>query len=192
MDEIARASGLSSGTLYRHFPRRDELLAEVIREDVAGVISDITDAMALPDPLLALRAALHVLAARAAANRASAEMLVRHVEQGRLDLDPEFIPALTAEGIRALDLFQAIITRAQNAGLVRTDITATDVPPILGAIGRIHVLDTDANIWERYLDLVIDGLCTPTPSRLSHQPPPHPTTAGTPLTPTAAEGPVAS
>jgi AcrR family transcriptional regulator len=56
LDDIARQSGLGSGTLYRHFPTRDALIEAVYRSEVEKLAeSEERFASTLP-PLEALRA----------------------------------------------------------------------------------------------------------------------------------------
>src|ERR1700749_4971304 len=49
LNAIARQAGVGQGTLYRHFPTREDLLAEVYREDVDELVA------AGPPPLAAPR-----------------------------------------------------------------------------------------------------------------------------------------
>ena len=46
MGEIARASGVAVGTLYRHFPNKADLLAAVVTQYVEAVAEDAQDAWA--------------------------------------------------------------------------------------------------------------------------------------------------
>ncbi len=46
LEDIAKAAGVGSATLHRHFPTRDELIAHVYRRDVEKLCTDV-------DPLLA-------------------------------------------------------------------------------------------------------------------------------------------
>ena len=39
LNAIARQAGVGQGTLYRHFPTREDLLAEVYREDVDALVA---------------------------------------------------------------------------------------------------------------------------------------------------------
>ena len=39
LNAIARQAGVGQGTLYRHFPTREDLLAEVYREDVDELVA---------------------------------------------------------------------------------------------------------------------------------------------------------
>jgi AcrR family transcriptional regulator len=49
MDEIARRAGVGPGTLYRHFPTREALLAAVYRDDIEAIASR-ADALAAELP----------------------------------------------------------------------------------------------------------------------------------------------
>jgi len=43
LNAIARQAGVGQGTLYRHFPTREDLLAEVYREDVDELVAAAPD-----------------------------------------------------------------------------------------------------------------------------------------------------
>ena len=55
LNAIARQAGVGQGTLYRHFPTRDELLAEVYREDVGELVAAAPALLAGHQPLAALQ-----------------------------------------------------------------------------------------------------------------------------------------
>ena len=56
LDEIARRSGIGSGTLYRHFPTRDALIEAVYRSEVEKLAAAGPRFAATLPPLEALRA----------------------------------------------------------------------------------------------------------------------------------------
>ena len=56
LDDIARQSGLGSGTLYRHFPTRDALIEAVYRSEVEKLAESEQRLAATLPPLEALRA----------------------------------------------------------------------------------------------------------------------------------------
>src|ERR1700757_4969149 len=60
MDEIAKRAGIGPGTLYRHFPTRDELLAAVYISEVEKLAEAQRKFSAELPPLEALRAWLLV------------------------------------------------------------------------------------------------------------------------------------
>jgi AcrR family transcriptional regulator len=55
MDDIAKRAGVGPGTLYRHFPTREVLLAEVYREEVAGLARRAAELAETQAPLPALQ-----------------------------------------------------------------------------------------------------------------------------------------
>src|SRR6201999_3579488 len=56
LDDIARQSGLGSGTLYRHFPTRDALIEAVYRSEGEKLAESEKRSAATMPPLGALRA----------------------------------------------------------------------------------------------------------------------------------------
>src|SRR6059058_1113203 len=67
MHDVARRAGVATGSLYRHFPSKGDLLAEVFAEASGRELSTVRD-IALGDegsPLERLRAAIEAFAHRA-------------------------------------------------------------------------------------------------------------------------------
>jgi AcrR family transcriptional regulator len=58
MKEIAERAGVGVGTIYRNFPTKDELLAEMLREAMHTMIQAVDEAEQEPDALVGLRLAL--------------------------------------------------------------------------------------------------------------------------------------
>src|SRR5882672_5628173 len=56
LDEIAKQAGVGPGTLYRHFPTREDLLAAVYRGDVASIAARADALAAELPPMEALTA----------------------------------------------------------------------------------------------------------------------------------------
>ena len=54
LNEVAKRAGVGQGTLYRHFPTREDLLAEVYRHDVDELIAVAPALLAEHRPLEAL------------------------------------------------------------------------------------------------------------------------------------------
>src|SRR5262245_45501198 len=54
LNAVAKQAGVGQGTLYRHFPTREDLLAEVYREDVDELVAAAPALLAEHDPLTAL------------------------------------------------------------------------------------------------------------------------------------------
>jgi AcrR family transcriptional regulator len=55
LDEIARTAGVGAGTLYRHFPNRDALVAAVYRNETEQLVVAATRLAEMHPPVMALR-----------------------------------------------------------------------------------------------------------------------------------------
>src|ERR1700737_5191686 len=62
MNEIAKRAGVGPGTLYRHFPTREDLILAVYRHDVQHLVDSVPDVLADHTPLDAFRVWFHTLA----------------------------------------------------------------------------------------------------------------------------------
>jgi AcrR family transcriptional regulator len=147
LEEIARRAGVGIGTLYRHFPSRQDLLEAVYVEEVEDACRSADELSDLP-PWEALAAWLHNLVAFVGRKHALAEELWNY-----LDRDAEMFrgcrSALFAAG-------EPLLERAQKAGAVRPDTDLDDILQIVGGIGKNP--STPPDRVERVLDIALDGL----------------------------------
>src|SRR5687768_16765282 len=60
LEEVARSAGVGIGTLYRHFPTRDVLVAEVYRNEAGKLAAAARQLKESEAPLDALRQWLHL------------------------------------------------------------------------------------------------------------------------------------
>jgi AcrR family transcriptional regulator len=147
LEEIARRADVGIGTLYRHFPRRQDLLEAVYVEELEEVCATVSDMADLP-PWDALTGWLHNLVAYVGRKHALAEELWNY-----LDRDAEFFKgcrsALYAAG-------EPLLRRAQEAGAVRRDVNLDNILQIVGGIGKNPTTPPDQ--VEKVLDIALDGL----------------------------------
>jgi AcrR family transcriptional regulator len=146
LDEIAARAGVGPGTVYRHFPAKEELFEAVVTARVRDLIDDARARSADPDPGQAFFGFLGRFRQEAAAKR---------------DL-PE---AIAITGPLQDDLhaaFAGLLRRAQQAGAVRPDITAPDILALLKGLLRT-INDAPPGpasqaLADRLLTIVTDGL----------------------------------
>ena len=50
MNEIAKRAGVGAGTLYRHFPTREDLILAVYRHDVQKLVDSVDEVLATHPP----------------------------------------------------------------------------------------------------------------------------------------------
>jgi AcrR family transcriptional regulator len=144
---IAKAAGVGQGTLYRHFPTREHLLAEVYRHEMGELVDAVPALLAEHPPLDALTLWLDRLVEYArvkrgvmAAIEASAWQDLYTDHHGRLD------EALTT-----------LLDRGTAAGEMRDDIDATDVILLLGALSRVPEKEWDTRA-RKLVTVILDGL----------------------------------
>jgi AcrR family transcriptional regulator len=150
LDEIARRAGVGNATLYRRFPTRRDLIAEVFAGQMTEYVDLAEVALAHPDPWTGFVDYLTRVFEMQAADRGLAELLVN----ARADDDERLAELRRAAQRGAND----VIGRAQRAGLLRSDFTRQDLSLLLRANTGVVQRTSAPDAWRRHLDLVIGGL----------------------------------
>jgi AcrR family transcriptional regulator len=151
VEEITRHAGLGMGTLYRHFPTKEELIDAVLEESFADLVAAAEQAALEDDAWAAFTGFLERALALHAGNRGLKDMLATSARGRR-----------RAEAMRSRmrPLLRRLIERAQEQGALRPDFTPEDLPVVFWTAGR--VIETTAAVapdyWRRYLALLLDGL----------------------------------
>jgi AcrR family transcriptional regulator len=146
LEEIARRAGVGIGTLYRHFPSRQALLEALYvneLEEVCGIVAELDD-----DPWTALSAWCERLVDYLGTKRALANELLNYLDEDAA-LFRECRASLFAAG-------EPLLKRAQEAGVVRTDVDFTDVLQMVGGITRMPAIDRPQ--MEHIVRIALDGL----------------------------------
>ena len=149
LDNIARQAGIGPGTLYRHFPTRDDLIEAVYRGEVEKLVAaGQRFAVSMP-PLDALRAWMLLLIDHVAAKTLILPAMDT-VAGGSLRL---------IEGARGLihGAFIALVQRSIAGGDLRPDTDPNDF--VRALVGVFHTMSTPG--WEasarRLVDILIAG-----------------------------------
>ncbi|WIM96317.1 helix-turn-helix domain-containing protein [Actinoplanes oblitus] len=152
LDEIARRAGVGNATLYRRFPSRRHLIAEVFAAHMTAAVRLADQALEHPDPWAAFVGYLTRVCELQATDRGLAELLVTSAFD-----DDERLSALRAAAQqRAVD----VLLRAQRAGRLRGDFTRHDLWLVMMANAGVNRHATDPNAWRRQLSLLLGGLAT--------------------------------
>lgn len=155
MDQIAEHSGLGLGTLYRHFPTKEALLAAIISRRFEDLADLARSAEQITDP-----------------GEAFETLLRRYLESAEGDaafqlalLGPGGGQAASVPGQKAefRAIASRIIDRAIAAGAVRADLAVSDFPLIAcGVMSTMYFKPGGAEQdWRRHLDLILDGIRAP-------------------------------
>jgi AcrR family transcriptional regulator len=152
LDEIARRAGVASGTLYRHFPTRLDLIETVLAEQIAEMVDLGRELLAAEDEFDGLstwlRAALmHGLTYRGL----SAAVMNSALDRGN-DLVSTWHAEMFAVGA-------ALLARARQSGVVVADADEADVLRMIGAIAWAAQDAPDSVAQaDRLLALLMNGL----------------------------------
>ncbi|MEV8417648.1 TetR/AcrR family transcriptional regulator [Streptomyces niveus] len=161
--EIARLSGVGIGTLYRHFPKKEDLVCTVLYLDFSRWAESARQAaIEAEDPWAALTDFYQQALSGYARHRAIMENFALTWA------DPDM------EGIQQLRLvIEQLCTRADAAGVLRPGVTTDDLLLLLHSLGHA-VRSTDQSrphMWNRLLRISLDGLrayrCEPLPTDAS-------------------------
>jgi AcrR family transcriptional regulator len=152
LDEIARRAGVASGTLYRHFPTRLDLIEAVLAEQMAQLVDLGRGLLTAEDEFDGLftwlRAALmHGLTYRG---------LSAAVMNSGLDRGDDQVSTWHAE---MFAVGAALLARARQSGAVAADADAADVLKMIGAIAWASQDSPDSSARaDRLLALLTNGL----------------------------------
>jgi AcrR family transcriptional regulator len=150
LDEIARRAGVGNATLYRRFPTRRDLIAEVFAGQMSEYVELAELALHEPDPWAAFVGYLTRLFELQATDRGLSELLVSTTFD-----DDERLSTLRAAAQRGAS---EVIARAQRAGTLRSDFTRHDISILMRANAGVVQASLEPDAWKRQLVLLLDGL----------------------------------
>ncbi|OBF31598.1 TetR family transcriptional regulator [Mycobacterium sp. ACS1612] len=149
IDEIARRAGVGAGTVYRHFPTKEDLYRAVIEDRIVRIVADGRELLVSSDPGEALYAFLRSMVLQwGATDRGLAEALAG------LGVDVKSAVPDAEEAF--LELLGDLLRAGQKAGTVRGDLDARDVKALM--VGAQAIQSYNAEVAERLTEVVLDGL----------------------------------
>jgi AcrR family transcriptional regulator len=150
LDAIAKRAGVGSGTLYRHFPTREDLVEEVYRDQIRPLRDDARALLATEQPAQALHAWMHRFAEWAGERRGICEALVAMSASGRFGTGPV---CDEVQGVLGM-----VLKAGAAAGELRSDIDPADVGAILAGVLSVAGGPEQYTQLDRLLTVVVDGL----------------------------------
>jgi AcrR family transcriptional regulator len=149
IDEIARRAGVGAGTVYRHFPTKEDLYRAVVEDRIASLVESGRAMLTSQGPGGGLFAFIRSMVLDWGA-----------ADQGLVD-------ALAGVGIDIksavpdaeeafLDLIGDLLRAAQNAGSVRRDLDVPDIKALM--VGGQAMQGYNRDAAERLTEVLLDGL----------------------------------
>jgi len=152
MDDLARRAGVGVGTVYRHFPDKEALMGELVRERFEQFNERLRLALAdtAADPFDALADALRANAAIMAEDAATRFAFMRGGER--------VFAHAADESEELMRLTRTLVRRARRAGRLAPGFDAEDVPMLMCGVCATADQPKPGWDWRRHLELVIRGI----------------------------------
>lgn len=149
LDDIAKQAGVGAGTLYRHFPTRDELLKAVYHSEVEKLASaEKKFAEAMP-PLEALRAWMLLFVDYIATKKIIAAALNEMVGGPKKMFE--------ASHERIWGAIRGLVNRAIKSGDIRKDLDPIDLLRALIGVANLSASPDWQQSARRLVDILITG-----------------------------------
>jgi AcrR family transcriptional regulator len=145
---IARRAGVGPGTLYRHFPTREALIAAVYAGDVERLVRSVPQVLAEHAPLEAFRVWFRTLADFVQLKRGLGDALRAPVL--REVVDGAYAPVVSAVG--------ELIAACAADGSMRAGLDPEDVLLMMSFMTRAEPSPVAAARADRAMELAISGL----------------------------------
>jgi AcrR family transcriptional regulator len=148
---IARRAGVGPGTLYRHFPSREALIAAVYKDDVERLVRLVPRLLAGYAPLDAFRAWFRTLADFVQLKHGLGEALQFPVVQE--EVTSAYAPVVSA--------VSELIAACAADGSMREGLDPEDVLVMMSFMTRVRPAPAAAAQADRAMELAINGLRQP-------------------------------
>lgn len=158
LDAIAKEAGIGPGTLYRHFPTREALLAAVLQTRSEELAQRHAEAARLSDPSEALQVWLSALEEYLSSFSGLPEPLMAAARASEAD-NPLTLPCT-----ELTEMTEDFLAPAQRSGAARPDVTGRDLFMAAAALAWVRGADsTEGASLAGLRRLVAEGYRQPTP-----------------------------
>lgn len=150
--DVARRAGVGLGTLYRHFPTREALLAALLQESFDALAAQAAGLDTSDAPDDALVSWLRDCVAFAREYRGVTELMMAAIVDVESALHASCV-TMRAGGTR-------LLARAQAEGTARTDIDGADLFALVGALAWLGDQPALAPRAEHIFDVITSAILT--------------------------------
>jgi AcrR family transcriptional regulator len=154
IDDVAHRAGVGVGTVYRHFPTKEALMVELIRQQFRLFADRARDALERLESDGEAFAALQDVLLRNAETTAS-DAAIRYVLSGS---GQHIWDQASEEQQELLSATEDLVVRARRAGEIRADVHASDIGMLMCGVCSTMGRSAPGFDWRRHLELAIDTL----------------------------------
>lgn len=151
LNDIAHHAGVGVGTVYRRFPDKARLIEELFEQRLEDLIALATRALDDPDAWHGLKLFLQQVLELQANDRGVKDLITA---------SPDGLERIGQIRSRLLPIGLELVRRAREAGQIRQDLAAPDLPIIQLMLSTLidASRDVSPDLWRRYLGIIIRGL----------------------------------
>jgi AcrR family transcriptional regulator len=154
MEDIARGAGVGVGTVYRHFRTKEDLLAALVTDRFERLAERAGEALAEDDPWQAFCDLMRFAAALQVSDRGLSEFLASQPQLAEREAVASGLAGAMAE----------LMAAAKASGGMREDAVVEDVPTLICGLGAVMAGAPESLSrlnWERFVEIMLDGLRAP-------------------------------
>jgi len=148
IEAIARRAGVGQRTLYRRFPTKGDLISAALDQSIAEDLTPaIEEARHADDPMHGLTQLIE-----AAISLGAREHNLLTAARRAGSLTPDISTSL-------YEALNDLAWRGQQAGLVRADLVADDLPRLIAMLHSVlFTMESGSDGWRRYVALILDAI----------------------------------
>jgi AcrR family transcriptional regulator len=158
MPDVAKVARVGVGTVYRHFPTKEDLIAVLVAQRFERLAEKAREGLEAEDAWQGICEFIRFSAEIQADDRGLCEVMGSR---------PDLMEAAALE-VGLPELCDRLVKRAQRSGDLRQDLAWEDIPMIACGLGRITQADVGPakGRWPRLVEIILDGLRAPGSAKL--------------------------
>jgi AcrR family transcriptional regulator len=158
MPDIAKAAKVGVGTVYRHFPTKDDLIAALAEDRFQRLADKVREGIEADDPWEGLCDFIRYAAELQADDRGLCEVMGSRPE----------VMNESALAVGLDKLTDELVKRAQRSGELRKDLDWQDIPMIACGMSSVTqpTMGPGNGRWPRLVEIIIAGLRAPAGTKL--------------------------
>jgi AcrR family transcriptional regulator len=158
MPDVAKVARVGVGTVYRHFPTKEDLIAVLVGQRFERLAEKAREGLEAEDAWQGICEFIRFSAQIQADDRGLCEVMGSR---------PDLMEAAALE-VGLPELCDRLVKRAQRSGDLRRDLAWEDIPMIACGLGRITQADVGPakGRWPRLVEIILDGLRAPASAKL--------------------------
>jgi AcrR family transcriptional regulator len=151
LNDIAHHAGVGVGTVYRRFPDKSQLIEELFEQRLEDLVSLAAEALDDPDAWHGLKTFLHRALELQASDRGMKDLITASTDG---------LGRVSQIRSRMMPIGLELIRRAREAGQIRDDFVAADIPIIQLMLSTLidASRDVSPDLWRRHLGIITRGL----------------------------------